>query len=81
MNFLPDYELDMILGKPLANKVKAEMICPIHKRKVILNFDYDKDGANAYIVKYCCIEHAQNVADALSEIEFFNNVIVEKQKS
>ena len=80
MDFLPDYELDMKQGEEIANKIKSKMPCPIHKKKVRLDFDYDYNGANSYIIKYCCVEHAKTMAAALKKIELFNNVTIENHQ-
>ena len=72
IEFDPESTLD--IAKPMANDIKTKMICPIHKKRVRLSFDYDYDGANAYIVFYCCRNHAEMVADSIKEIEMFNNI-------
>lgn len=73
-----DPEMDLYLATPLANKVKSKLVCPIHHKRVRLVLEFDNDGANANIVFYCCRDHADTVAQALSEIEFINNVIIKK---
>lgn len=77
MNYKADFEQDLIDGKPLAKKIKHSMVCPDHKKRVNLSYDFDDYGANAYIVKYCCFKHAEAVQCELQKISFFNRVEIE----
>lgn len=64
---------------PKANAIKKELVCPIHKRKVLFKYDYSDSGTHAYITRYCCLEHAQRVAKAFEEAQLFDHVSVENQ--
>ena len=78
MEKFPDPELDLSLATPMVNKVKHELVCPVHHKRVRLALEYDNHGANAHIVFYCCRYHADTVAKALYEIELINNVIIKQ---
>lgn len=67
-------------AKEEANEIKQAMPCPVHKRKVSFKCDYNNSGLNAYITRYCCLEHAKRVAEAFEEAELFDRVRIEKQK-
>lgn len=64
--------------KEEANEIKKSMPCPVHKRKILFQCDYDDSGLNAYITRYCCLEHAQRVAKAFKEAELFDHIHIEK---
>lgn len=55
------------------------MPCPVHHRKILFQCDYDDSGLNAYITRYCCLEHAKRVAKAFEEAELFNHIFIENQ--
>lgn len=73
-------ESGLAVAKEEANKIKKSMSCPVHKRKVLFQCDYDDEGLNAYITHYCCREHAERVANAFKKAELFDHVYIENQK-
>lgn len=79
MSFGSDYELDLQLGKEEAKKALKDVKCSVHNKKARLSYDYDNDGANVYITKYCCSPFAKEVSNILSEIVHFNNIVIEDQ--
>jgi len=79
MSFDSDYELDLLLGKEEAKKVLKDVKCSVHNKKARLSYDYDNDGANVYITKYCCTFFAKEVSSVLKEIVQFNSIVIEKQ--
>jgi len=62
---------------PIANEIKKNMPCPVHKRKILFKYDYLNDGTHAYITRYCCLEHAQRVAKAFEKAQLFDHVCIE----
>ena len=75
---LYDYaESSLAVNVPKANALKAKMICPVHRRKVLFTYDYLNDGTHAYITRYCCKEFAEKVAQAFREAQLFDHVEVE----
>ena len=73
-------ETALAAAVPEANEIKKKMICPVHKRKILFKYDYTDAGTNAYITRYCCLEHAQRVAQAFKDAELFDNVSIEDQQ-
>lgn len=71
------YESDLSFSIKEAKAIKAKMPCPKHRRKVLFTADYDNDGVNAYITRYCCREHAERVAKAFEEAQLFNRIEIE----
>ena len=69
----------LAVAKEEANVIKKSMPCPVHKRKILFQCDYDDFGLNAYITRYCCLEHAKRVAQAFKEAELFDHIYIEKQ--
>lgn len=74
-----DYEYLLADAVPQAGEINRSLRCPVHHRPARLSFDYDDAGTNAYIVEYCCLDHAQVVAQALRERELFDRVEIEEQ--
>ncbi|WP_300725857.1 hypothetical protein [uncultured Rikenella sp.] len=74
-----DFEYLLADAMPVAKEINRSLSCPVHHRQASLSFDYDNAGTNAYVVAYCCLEHAQVVAQALCERELFDRVEIEKQ--
>ncbi len=72
-------ETALAVAKEEANEIKKSMMCPIHKRKILFQCDYDDAGLNAYITRYCCFEHAKRVAKAFKEAELFDHIYIEKK--
>jgi hypothetical protein len=72
-------EFGLAVAKDKANEIKKSMPCPVHKRKILFQCDYDDSGLNAYITRYCCLEHAKRVAKAFKEAELFDHIYIEKQ--
>jgi len=72
-------ESGLAYAKEEANEIKKSMPCPVHKRKILFQCDYDDSGVNAYITRYCCLEHAKRVAQAFKEAELFDHIYIEKQ--
>lgn len=62
---------------PVARSFVRKFVCPVHKRKVLVSFDYDEHGTHAYITRYCCREHAEVVVKALKEAQLFDTVAIE----
>lgn len=62
---------------PIANEIKKNMICPVHKRKILFKYDYLNDGTHAYITRYCCLQHAKRVAKAFEEAQLFDHICIE----
>jgi hypothetical protein len=61
-----------------AKRTVNELICSIHKKRVKLSFDYDRDeNAIPYISKCCCKAFAQEVADALYQTGAFDIIYLE----
>ena len=73
-------ESALAYSKEEANEIKKSMPCPVHHRKVLFKCDYDDAGLNAYITRYCCIEHAKRVAQAFKDTELFDHIHIENQK-
>lgn len=73
-------ESSLLSAVPKANEIKKNMPCPVHHRKILFKYDYTDAGTNAYITRYCCLEHAQRVAKAFEEAELFDNVSIENQQ-
>ena len=67
------------VAKEEANEIKKSMPCPVHKRNVLFQCDYDDSGLNVYLTRYCCLEHAKRVAQAFKEAEIFDHIYIEKQ--
>lgn len=67
-------------AKEEATDIKNSMPCPVHKRKISFKCDYDNSGLNAYITRYCCLDHAKRVAQAFKDAELFDRVCVKPQK-
>lgn len=78
-NFNFEYQLASELKE--AKLIKKELICPIHKRKVLITGDYLNDGTNVYITKYCCLKHAKVVAAAFKEAKLFNHIYIKNQNA
>lgn len=74
------YESDLSFSIKEANAIKAKMLCPKHRRKVLFTADYDDDGVNAYITRYCCREHAERVAKAFEKAQLFNRIEIKDVK-
>lgn len=72
-------ETSLAENVPVAKEIKKNMICPIHKRKVLFQYDYSNDGTHAYITRYCCLEHAQSVMKAFVKAKLFDHVSIEHQ--
>lgn len=72
-------EFGLAAAKEEANEIKKSMPCPVHKRKILFQCDYDNAGLNAYITRYCCLEHAKRVAKAFKEAELFDHIYIENQ--
>lgn len=74
---LYDYaESSLAASVPEAKALKAKMICPVHRRKVLFASDYLGDGTHAYITRYCCKEFAEKVAQAFRDAQLFDHVEV-----
>lgn len=71
-----DIESSLAVAQTEAKKVLKDCICPVHKRKGRVSFDYDDLGCNAYI-KCCCIQHAQQMTNAIKETEMFRKIEIE----
>ena len=74
------YESDLSFSIKEAKAIKAKMPCPKPRRKVLFTADYDNDGVNAYITRYCCREHAERVAKAFEKAQLFNRIEIEDVK-
>ena len=68
------FESDLSFSFKEAKAIKAKMLCPKHRRKVLFTADYDDDGVNAYITLYCCREHSESVAKAFEKAQLFNRI-------
>ena len=78
---LYDYgETALLASVPKAREIKKNMICPVHRRKILFDYDYTDAGTNVYITRYCCLEHAQRVAQAFKDAELFDNIHIENQQ-
>lgn len=69
-----DFEYQLADELREAKLIKKELICPIHKRKVLITGDYLNDGTYVYITKYCCLEHAKVVAAAFINAKIFDHI-------
>lgn len=76
---LNDHEATLSVAQIEAKKELKNCICPLHKRKGRVSFDFDNDGANAYITAYCCSEHAQSMSQTLKEIQLFNTIVIKNK--
>lgn len=54
MDFFPDYELELGNVQQEAKLLISFLVCPVHKKKCKVTFDYDNTGVNAYVEKCCC---------------------------
>lgn len=72
-----DPEMDYVNAVPQAKKIKSSIICPIHHRKALTSFDYDNDGVNAYVTRYCCLDLAKQVSAAFLKAKIFNHVYIQ----
>ena len=57
-----------------AKEALKNLRCPIHNRKGRVSFNYDNNGVYAQITKYCCLTHAQSMANALENAESFDHI-------
>lgn len=76
-----DFEYQLAEELKEAKLIKKELICPIHKRKVLITGDYLNDGTNVYITKYCCLEHAKVVAAAFKKAKLFDHIYIKNHNA
>lgn len=61
---------------PEAREIKKSMACPVHHRKILFDYDYTEAGTNAYVKRYCCLDHAKRVAQAFKDAGLFDNIYI-----
>lgn len=72
-------ELDYAAAIPVIKSIQHKLVCKNHRLRTRLNSDYDDDGVNVYISKCCCLELAEEVANALRDSRPFANIYLESK--
>ena len=69
-------EEDFGAAENTGKELLKNLLCPTHKKKARVSFDYDEFGNNAYIEKCCCPDFVKQVSDSLAETKRFNKIEV-----
>jgi len=76
MMFFDHLEEKLASDQARCKEVLQNLKCPVHKLKARVTYDYDDNFTNAHIKKCCCPQFAKQVADALTEAEVIDVVVI-----